>query len=496
MEWCKLVMGIETILEIQTFEYYDYMKGLPEEDWDEDDTVLESRRVALEHLPKILVRGLAASRDIEEGEVVIRIPLQALFSVATTIDKDPVLGPVMGPEARRKHGWQLDAHVSSDNSHGLISLGDTENEEPSPTLLEIPLLAVALLHHRRLGASSPLAPYLRILTSASVESMPYLWNATRLKTLSEGIRTVARGVKREMKFMYERVVRVLITDYPHLFANEAFDFVSFQWAFAVVNSRHWQLPVADMQAVQGSSTHAAEQAQLQPGRLAEDATDQLPPADTPTDAWVAHQQLQEQADNPGTGGGSGGPAHSFLAPFADLLNFGPPCTRGNYNPNSHTFEIVASCAFRQGQEVTFWYSDECDHVMVGLYGFMHPMVPPCPSAEDHRRNAEEWRSRAEDLEHLLWETNQELDRFDAETAVLEKHLKDCGCHSYKKHRRSRDDDKARLAAAAPALSEQGNAGAAASRLRHEHVRGGFTEREDLERRGVRKMTRGERNSEF
>lgn len=494
--WCRLALGIETSLEIQTFQYYDYMKALPDQDWEQDDASSDDDwqgKQATASLPMIAVRGLAATRDIVVGEVVIRIPLQALFSVTTTIDKDPVLGPVIGLEARQRRGWDLDAPpkpsaVSDDTS-------PADDEGMSPTLLEIPLLAVALLHHKRLGSSSSLAPYIRVLNRTPVDTIPFLWNKPKLRTLSEGIRTVARGVKRDMKAMYERVVKVLITEHPQVFDNGAFTYENFEWAFAIVNSRHWQLPVVDMQ---GSPAAAqASQRRMHPQHETRTADEnkldqQLPPADMPTDAWVdatKHQQGQPP-DAPNDVAAGAIPKHSFLAPLADLLNFGPPCTTGSYNRDAHTFEIVASCEFRKGQEVTFWYSDECDHVMVGLYGFMHPMIPPCPSAEEYKRASEEWRRRAEELDTQLAESNQDLYRLDREASHLVKLLKDCDCQRYKDEIKAREEQDRVHKAGTAAHGDM-----EPSRLRHEHVRGGIADREDLERRGVRKATR-ERDTEF
>jgi len=449
MDWCKKVLGIHTILEIQIFEYYDYMKALPAEDWEEEN---ESDRIPVDSLPMIQVRGLAASRDIEEGETVIKIPLQALLSVATTVDQDPVLSGVMGPEARQAQGW-------------------TTNTGDEASYLEMPFLAVALLHHKRLGAASPLSPYLRILESNPVDSMPFLWSEERLRSeVSEGIRTVARDMQREIQEMYSSIVEVLIKAHPEVFGPDPnsdewlFSFESFQWAFATINSRHWQLPIRDLGAEKPSEPIAKS-------RLSEEDQQGTPPASMPTDVWVKeHEDAEDDAFQTETS-----ITHSFLAPVADLLNFGPPCTRGSYDKESRTFEIIATCSFRKGQEVTFWYSDECDHVMVGVYGFMHPIVPPCPTAEEYRRRSEEWRLHAEDLERRLTDAYEDLDMIDSELQQLRDILRKCDCCKY-------DEEKSRTSRSPRRDSES----------RSETVRGGVGSshaHENIERHGVRSRWR-------
>lgn len=516
LDWCKNVLGIRTLLEIRTFEYYDYMKALPTEDWDEGLTDDEQvRGVPVDSLPMVPVRGLAATRDIQQGETVIQIPLQALLSVTTTIDKDPVLGPIMGPEARKRRGWDAETGGGSSGDD------DGTSNTLAASMLEIPLLAVAVLHHKRLGGASPIASYIQILDGTPVDSFPFLWEPAKLKSdVSEGIRTVARGIKREMKDMYTSVVQVLVEERPDLFGRPEqggewmFSFEKFQWAFAIVNSRHWQLPISDLE------TPTQQQPQLQRRREQEQdgpthpksavlEDEQLPPADMPTDAWVRSEEGQEQRASkaiPQQEDYAISP-HSFLAPVADLLNFGPPCTRGRYNQESHTFEIVASCSFLKGQEVTFWYSDECDHVMVGVYGFMHPIVPSCPSAEEYRRSGEEWRSRAKELERQLYEATQDLYQLDGELLRLRGILKSCGdCCHFDEKKESKTATRRSAGgggtAAADDDDDDDEVEVASTKLRHEHVRGGGfgtdTEDhydEDIARRGVRQMRR-ERNSEF
>ena len=357
MKWCQEVLGIETILEIQTFEYYDYMQAMPQEDWNDDN----HNAAPYQEYPLIPVRGLAAARDITAGQVVIRIPLDALLSVATTIDADPVLTTVMGPAARAAHGWS--ATATDDTS----------------ALLEMPLLAVALLYHAGQTNHSPLSPYLQMLQATPVDRMPFLWSPSRLRNeASQGVRTVARGIQRDMNDMYDAVVPVLVEQYPHIFGppsrneNEEednewmFSREKFQWAFAMVTTRHWQLPIEDYHGSSATVMKEETDGTNTNNMLFEDSPEDagLPPASTPTDSWVEEHSVDLDDGNiPVRAQGGVLMDHSFLAPFADLLNFGPPCTRGRYDSATHSFEITALCDFKKGQEVTFYYSDECDHVV-------------------------------------------------------------------------------------------------------------------------------------
>jgi hypothetical protein len=210
--------------------------------------------------------------------------------------------------------------------------------------------------------------------------------------------------------------------------------------------------------------------------------DQLPPADMPTETWVQeHEETDDETadDKDDTALLQQPLEHSFLAPVADLLNFGPPCTRGRYNSETQMFEIIASCSFRKGQEVTFWYSDECDHVMVGIYGFTHPMIPPCPSAEEYRSQAEDWRRRAQVVEEELEDAYMDLEYEREELSFVESILSGCGdCCEYERSGRG------------------GAASPAPSGLRR--VRGAKVVRSDssIERHGIRRMRRDSRNSEF
>jgi SET domain len=413
--WCRNVMGIESKLEIHTFDYYDHVQALTHESADALD------------FPLVPVRGLASSTPISPGDLLITVPRSALLSVSTWIDADPSLSAIMGHKVRQEKGWSQDDWY------------------------EIPLLAMALLHHVRLQAASPYAPYIQLLLATPTDKFPFLWNATQLQTLPDSIRKTALQIQSEMTLMYDTVLTPLIQDHPDTLGpalNETdwyFSYPSFTWAFALVNSRHWSLPLPPLPAppLEGESLGQ-------------------PPANMPVQDWLDQGGKDVHALS----------HQAFLAPVADLLNYGPPCTKSKYNIDKRAFEVIATCSFAPGQEVTFWYSDECVDVMVAVYGFTHLMVPPCPSLEEYRRQSETFKARAQDLQDRLLEAYERMDQLEAELEVVTNILE--GCESC--------DDQ--LPPRSP-------------RVHHEHVRGGLLRnQESLERHGIRKRSVHSRKSEF
>mmetsp|Transcript_22299 Transcript_22299/g.33836 ORF Transcript_22299/g.33836 Transcript_22299/m.33836 type:complete len:572 (-) Transcript_22299:30-1745(-) len=449
MEWCSS-MGIQTNLTIKMFDYPNSMRDYvlssmlkDGDDYDDDDFIdcdadddfIDCNSPILHQLqeyersnfssPSIPVRGLAAQRDIAAGEVVISIPFSAMIAVPTTIDQDPVLDTVMGHKARQAQHWD-------DDYYGL------------------PLLAVALLYHRRLGKASKLYHYIGLLETTPTENIPFLWKKSKLVQFqNEGIRRHAQGIRQEVKDMYhEVVVDVLQKDFPELFAaDDTYSLHNFSWAFALINSRHWHLPIPDLNANTATPTKIRRKVEEEERASATSLSfgDQLPPASSPTEEWVHDQGelgdeseeiVQELHDFDNS---TALAAHSFLAPVADLLNFGPPCTHGSYNTETRAFELVATCSFLKGQEVTYWYSDDCDDIIIANYGFTHPMVPPCPTVDDIKDEAEKWKRRSQALEEEIEHTFDDLDELEQELIqaeeVLERHnIKE---HIYSGNSRSR-----------------------------------------------------------
>ena len=66
--------------------------------------------------------------------------------------------------------------------------------------------------------------------------------------------------------------------------------------------------------------------------------------------------------------------YEFMAPIADLMNYGEACTRIRYDDKSKIFEIYSVCNINVGDEITFWYGDDCQDVFSVYYGFSSPMM--------------------------------------------------------------------------------------------------------------------------
>eukprot|EP00579_Thalassiosira_antarctica_P017986 CAMPEP_0201929166 /NCGR_PEP_ID=MMETSP0903-20130614/22426_1 /ASSEMBLY_ACC=CAM_ASM_000552 /TAXON_ID=420261 /ORGANISM="Thalassiosira antarctica, Strain CCMP982" /LENGTH=741 /DNA_ID=CAMNT_0048467863 /DNA_START=1 /DNA_END=2226 /DNA_ORIENTATION=+ len=483
MHWCQKVLGIQSVVEIKEFEYLDHLQihwdeSEAEEGYDSQEfdwlkqysapndssssshntnVVIGSESESSDvELPTILVRGLAAKHDIQVGDIVISIPLYSLLSVPTTIDHDPVLSRILGPNARQKYGWTNTAEY------------------------ELPLLVLAVLYHRSLGEDSPISHYIDILLGTSTDSFPFLWSERELREktgdVGEEVRKMARGIRDDLYEMYDGVMGTLVRERPGWFAppgasgdnanenepsmmegggedNESswiYSYENFQWAFALVISRHHYLPIQDIDDEDDviSLKRSTFQNTDPPSQMQETlstVSEVAPPANQPTDSWVDLAKNEERVvenddpnrimtdDDVAPPPQSLGPIkHSFLAPLADLINFGPPCLTGSYNAEEHVFDLIATCPFTKGQEVTFWYSSDCSDVIIANFGFLHPLVPPCAPPEDWESRSDEWRDTTKLREKELWEVYRNMDLLKEEMAVLESQLVSCDCDDREK----------------------------------------------------------------
>ncbi len=447
----------------------------------------------LEEYPPVSVRGLKAARDIREGEVVLSIPHSALWTVHNAIDASGDLNLIesMGPQARLANNWE--------------SPGMDEIPLLAVTLLYHMNKKDDANDDENNNNSNMHAPYLQILQTSNLEdSIPHLWNSRKLrKAATPSVLRVAQGIRKDVVDLYESIVQVVIQSHPDVFGNHngdddddsewMFSLEKFHWAFALVNSRHWHLEipddpfVADLEEENVAKEPASDpevEEHLKPSQEPTDASNipmddhesysdqEGPPAATPTDEWVVIQdeKLREEeeremmladgseqknsnsdsVENQTTDESAADEyydywpsGNSFLAPLADLLNFGPPCTRGTYNPQTMAFEIVATCEFRKGQEITFWYTNACEDVFVANYGFTMPMmVPKCDdehnkhstnmatatTTSSNSKNEVLWQQQQQEyLEDELFHAYEELDRLDRRLDFLMNVLEDCHC---------------------------------------------------------------------
>lgn len=459
--WVQESLNINTeLVELKNFQYYDYIHAMKDRvdvfydeelryyrsihqgdisgDDDEDDDDDDDQYLSILDYPTISTRGLAAARDIEIGQVVLQIPHDALWTVSNRIDKDEILSQVMGLETRLKHGW--DSQVD-----------------------EIPLLAVALLYHFQLfrhaeqeQEESPFWAYLQLLDETNVhDQIPHLWDSKTLRhSATVGVRKEAKGIQKDVKELYQRIVVPLIAEYPDTFGNRnnddaadddkqqdqytdeewMFSLERFHWAFALVNSRHWHLPIPDDNGdINAGDVDGMEEVVDYSDPNIQFDENGSPPASMPTEEWMDFQQQVEhrrdeespENENDVSEGNDWPIGNSFLAPVADMLNFGPPCTRGAYNTTTRTFDIIATCNIPKGQEITFWYADACQDVFMANYGFTLPtMVPTCePYYDDYMFNG----GFALRLERELLLTLDELDMMDLEMERLVESMEACQC---------------------------------------------------------------------
>jgi hypothetical protein len=240
-----------------------------------------------------------------------------------------------------------------------------------------------------------------------------------------------------------------------------FSYENFQWAFAMVISRHHFLPIAEFDESDGARKRSSDSFKETSGKLDTrsemhetlTSVSDLPPANQPTDSWVEEAINEERVTDDTNESNLDDDVtpmepikHSFMAPLADLINFGPPCLTGSYNIEEHAFELIATCPFKTGQEVTFWYSSDCSDVIVANYGFLHPLVPPCTSSS----SIEEWKDIAESLrekdrirEEEMWDLYRQMDLLKEELSEMHSQLMECGCQDDESEKKRLDHQKLR-----------------------------------------------------
>ena len=280
-----------------------------------------------------------------------------------------------------------------------------------------------------------------------------------------------------------------------------YSYENFQWAFALVISRHHYLPIQDIDDEDDviSLKRSTFQNADSPSQMQETlstVSEVAPPANQPTDSWVDLAKNEERVveDDPNLAmtdddvappPQSLGPIkHSFLAPLADLINFGPPCLTGSYNAEEHVFDLIATCPFTKGQEVTFWYSSDCSDVIIANFGFLHPLVPPCAPPEDWEKRSDEWRDTTKLREKELWEVYRNMDLLKEEMAVLESQLVSCDCEDGEK---KQNQEQQQLDSAMSTASSSGSAAATAEANQQLRIRGRINEQVQINQKMMEEL---------
>jgi len=307
---------------------------------------------------------------------------------------------------------------------------------------------------------SPLSHYIDVLSGTPTD-FPFLWSNQQLRDntdkIGEGVKKLARVIQKDLREMYDRIMGKLVTEHSDVFSPPnrdlegwVYSYKNFQWAFALVISRHHYLPIQDLDdrkvQLEQASKHKVGQTTarhiIETTQSDSTVLEVVPPANQPTDSWVDLAMNEEKVvddavvgdQNKGIPADSGDDdmiassgffKHSFLAPLADMINFGPPCLTGSYNPDEHVFELIATCPFKAGQEVTFYYSSECADVIIANYAFLHPLVPPCTTLDEVKEKSEEWKIQAMDAEKKLWKAHRQVEVLMDEVLSLESQLQSC-----------------------------------------------------------------------
>jgi len=369
------------------------------------------------------VRGLAASKHILKGEIILSVPFEAIISLES-IEKDAVLSSILGRKNRETHGWDD----------------------------EMQLLIVFLLYHQALGPSSPVHPYLQILQTSPTDQMPFMWSKEDLHKIypdpANGVRIATELIHDDIQAMYEEIMPPLVRLYPDVFATApyeqnahitsinsnntiapssnttdwAYSYRNFVWAFAMVNSRHWHLPCKDLDPITTSNS-IEDTGETEPNSVGERI---VTSQEAPTNNIVQPVDFRKIVEvSPLPTATNAATAHTFLLPFADLLNFGEPCTRGEYNAEKRAFEITATCDIEEGTEVTFWYTDECSDLVLANFGFIHPLVKQCKSLKEWESYSLKLEEKLEKVELQLTETQEYVEYLKVSLQDAERQLKQC-----------------------------------------------------------------------
>eukprot|EP01006_Ploeotia_vitrea_P028868 TRINITY_DN61505_c0_g1_i1.p2 TRINITY_DN61505_c0_g1~~TRINITY_DN61505_c0_g1_i1.p2 ORF type:complete len:308 (-),score=33.74 TRINITY_DN61505_c0_g1_i1:1543-2466(-) len=230
------------------------------------------------------LRGVAAAVDIKEGETIVEIPIDKLFSPANAKKSD------------------------------LAQIFNDRNVPWTDDMMLTVWFMYEILQH-----NSPWEPYLNLVQQSPVESMAIYWDDEVLGHYSSNLIQITHQRLARISNQYAALFPYLSTTYSDIFGGENaqyFTWAQFKWAWALISSRYWYLPIH-------------------------------------------------------------GEHHKFMVPMADLINFGDAYSTAEIDEKNDSFKIVAQQDFNKGDQIFFWYTDDCQDWIWVEYGFSHPSIAKC-----------------------------------------------------------------------------------------------------------------------
>lgn len=276
--------------------------------------------------------GVRASKDMKPNDVVVKIPFNSLMTWHT-VESDPVLKEAMGEKskaytdtlARFMNGDKIDA--------------------------DFYLLPVVLLYHMSLGEKSKYHKYLTYIADTDVSNFPVFLNSSTLSRLyppSDFPNIEHQATSDNIFFtnFHNIILQPLAKSFPSTFSptitvrgNPILSLQNYAWAYAMISSRVWGGDTFESTSVRSVVPYLHD----------------------------SHLHM--------------------MSPVAELMNFGSTggcidCegvydNPGEPDPKRMSFVCKAECEVKEGEEVLFWYNDDCRQDFARTYGFWTEEIKDC-----------------------------------------------------------------------------------------------------------------------
>jgi hypothetical protein len=188
------------------------------------------------------------------------------------------------------------------------------------------MIIVLFLLYESNNAESIYKPYLKLFMEAPVEHMTPMWSLNQIEAGPPLLRTETFAKLHRIAAQHGHLFPYLFHRYPEVFPaskRHHFAYKPYKDMSQLAASRWWYLPV------HGHST-------------------------------------------------------SLIVPLADMVNFGNAYSTCGFDDGSKSFKMTARQPFKTGEEVLFWYTNDCEDLIQLHYGFTHADVSKCAgsSVED------------------------------------------------------------------------------------------------------------------